>query len=900
MSSLFQPRPVLSSQRYSQSPDYVDTRRNSIATDRVPLRESTANAQAHSFNGLVSCYQNQVALSPALQTTIPVPMVPSQSLDYLYRNPTPRQQPRYQRRQKASVNPLYFWPAFRQYRNRQAHKDTQKDKGGVWRRPELEDAFVDSVLLMPHMGRRKFSMGGKLHGRNMLISEYIFVICVAILGSKEIFRIDNSNESIEQMGRKQVSSHMQVVKKFFEDLRCSEEKREPGSTNSDDYFDDEEQESFKSNPVLTALAEGRVPDVKPNYEYFSQLLALQSSICARPKTCEIFVSSSEIKIRDDVAYDAHDTPLDQASFPHLNKYSNCDDSPNVLGKDVLLHEYTRSLDRTTSASAKTVTRRWQKDCPAMYETLNLPSRDEESLLLEMCATLDLHEHAKFPSGSELTGFVEVAITQPALQTHRWKCITRLTRPVELHSDDTKQGVYTNDSGIHRRGCSDAKVDCDCHTRPRQDIHVPFPAVEWASILSMAVQYPDVEHQRMKEKRRKYVDGEGKKELERAGSKRKRSEDDGDAASWARRELTGSDLICKVAMYQELWSCAPDSTQWVRQGIIFWRFNTTNQWHKYKPVFKPAGTTWRWLTINDPMSRYHQQKALVYPQVGVSRDAIMSPTPSISQHLTASMSETFNSWDHGGHAAPPPPPHVPHVPPLQTPNNSIGLFDSFSNGLVTPPPTATLPSGYSAGPFDSRNGSYDARSASFDTRSGSFDTRSASFDANMAPNNGVGFLPATGPASQHDRQSGHLGGGGAGQNFFDSQQPYPEMKPVNTPVASYMSATTALELPNQLVYDNSGGVDAGHIQDWDVSALDSWSAASAPASATTEWAPSHSSKMEASASHNHHAVSSIWGPPQWPLSAGAAPDSNERSESPRPIKRRRETIDVGVPVGTNAW
>lgn len=72
------------------------------------------------------------------------------------------------------------------------------------------------------MGRRKFSMGGKLHGRNMLISEYIFVLCVALLGSKEIFRIDNSNDSIEQMGRKQVSSHMQVVKKFFEDLRCCE------------------------------------------------------------------------------------------------------------------------------------------------------------------------------------------------------------------------------------------------------------------------------------------------------------------------------------------------------------------------------------------------------------------------------------------------------------------------------------------------------------------------------------------------------------------------------------------------------------------------------------------------------------------------------------------------------
>src|SRR3546814_6771607 len=75
-----------------------------------------------------------------------------------------------------------------------------------------------------------------------------------------------------------------------------------------------------------------------------------------------------------------------------------------------------------------------------------------------------------------------------LQTHRWKCITRLTRPGELHSDDGKQGVYTNDSGIHRRGCSDSKNDCDCHTRPRPDIHVPFPAVEWASILSRSEEH----------------------------------------------------------------------------------------------------------------------------------------------------------------------------------------------------------------------------------------------------------------------------------------------------------------------------------------------------------------------------------------------------------------------------
>ncbi|TQV98615.1 hypothetical protein V2A60_007666 [Cordyceps javanica] len=897
MSSLYPPRPMLSSQRYHQSTqDYVDARRSIIhhpqpqpGAPRAPLRESTGNAQAHSFNGMISCYQSPVTISPPIQQPpqhIQAPMVPSQSFDCLYRVPTPRQpqpqQQRYQRKPKADINPLYFWPAFRQYRNRQAHKDTQKDKGGVWRRPELEDAFVDSVLLMPHMGRRKFSMGGKLHGRNMLISEYIFTLCVAILGSKEIFRIDNSNDSIEQMGRKQVSSHMQVVKKFFEDLRCfhflfpSEEKKEPGSTNSEDYYDEEEQESFKSNPILTALAEGRVPEVKPNYPYFSQLLNLQAFITVRPKTCEIFVSSSDIKIRDEIAYDINDTPLDQASFPHLNKYNNCDDSPNVLGKDVLLHEYTRSLDHSTSASVKTVTRRWQKDAPAMYETLELPSRDEDCLLLEMCATLELHEHAKFPSGSELTGFVEVAITQQALQNHQWKCVTRLTRPAELHSDESDHTtVYTNESGIHRRGCSDSKPDCDCHTRSRADIHVPFPAVEWASILSMAVQYPDTEHQRAKEKRMKMGAAGKKHAVERAGSKRKRSEDDGDAASWARREPTGSDLICKVAMYQELWSRAPDSPQWQRQGIIFWRFNTTNQWYKYEPVFKPAGTSWRWLTINDPMSRYHQQKALVYPPAGVPRDAIMSPTPTVGQHLTANMNETFHSaWDQGS--------SLPHVPTIQTSSNAMGLFDSFSNGLATPPPSATLPPApYSTGSFDSTMG------------------------ANFLPSNGsVGH--------QHQQQQVDSRHGSAslasGQSYFDGgsgQVSFAEVKPsLPAIVTNYTGVSAGLDLatPGGGVYDNSS-CDT-NLQAWDMPSLDAWPGTGGgptPTSSTgapQDWPPpppaqqQHQQPQHLSAKlehADHHP--GIWAAPSWNVSAGV----DSQGGSPRQMKRRRTDVDGHVPV-----
>ena len=735
---------------------------------------------------------------------------------------------------------------------------------------------------MPHMGRRKFSMGGKLHGRNMLISEYIFVICVALLGSKEIFRIDNSNDSIEQMGRKQVSSHMQVVKKFFEDLRCckyfstclpvkarfeergliplpvhflfpSEEKKEPGTTNSDDYYEEEEQESFKSNPVLTALAEGRVPDVKPNYEYFSQLLALQSSITVRPKTVEVFVSSPDVKIRDDVAYDASDKPLDPASFPHLTKYMNCDDAPNVLGKDVLLHEYTRSLDRTTSASVKTVTRRWQKDAPAMYESLELPTRDEDCLLLEMCSTVDLHEHARFPSGSELTGYVEVSLTRPALQNHRWKCVTKLTRPAELHNEDGKPEVYSNESGIHRRGCAESRQEseCDCHLRARQDIHVPFPAVEWASILSMAVQYPDVEHQRQKEKR---GGGAKKHELERAGSKRKRSEDEGDAAAWARREPTGSDLLCKVAMYQELWSCAPDSTEWKRQAIIFWRFSTTSQWYKYNPVFRPAGTTWRWLTVNDPMSRYHQQKALVYPSAKASRDAVMSPTPSVSQHLTAAMSETFSqAWDNNV--------TLTQLPPASnTSGGNMALFDSFPSGLATPPPTASLHGSYST---------------------------SDSFDAGNSMGN---FLPSTcAPDSQP---------------YFDAGQTvtsFADVKPPMTAAANpYMPGPTgSLDLSNSLVYDSTQQQNHGSgtgLQGWDMGTLDGWSGPSTGAPSAT---PTGSEWGSAAAPVPKMEHTGMWNPVHWGQQA-APTASSAREGSPRQLKRRRtDGLDGPVPAAA-AW
>lgn len=636
----------------------------------------------------------------------------------------------------------------------------------------------------------------------------------------------------------------------------AEEKREPGTTNSDDFYEEEEQESFKSNPVLTALAEGRVPEVKPNYEYFSQLLALQSAITVRPKYCEIYVSSPDVKVRDGIAYDSDNQPLDQQSFPHLNKYLGCDDTPKALEKEVLLHEYTQNLDRTTSACVRTVTRRWQKDAPALYDTLDLPQQDDECLLLEMCSTVELHEHPRFPLGAQLTGFVEVAVLQPALQNHRWKCLTRLTRPPELCDEDDEEGnglMYTNESGIHRRGCGDVRPECDCHLGARSEIPVPFPAVEWASILSRAASlYPDLEHRRKEEKKH----GKDRKHgvLGRSSSKRKRSDDEGDASAWTRREPSGSDLICRVAMYQELWSCAPDSNRWTRQAIIFWRFNTTNQWYKYNPVFRPAGTIWRWLTVNDPMSRYHQTKALVYPSSSLPRDAVMSPTPSVSQQLTATMSENFHqAW--------------PGVPPMPPPHGGaggaagMGFLDSFSSGLVTPPPSATLPGSYS------NNGSFDGS------------------------NSVGGYLPPStcGPNGQALASSsqpyfdGTGGGGGSGSG--GAVPPYiPGPLDLSGHFGAYDGSGTSSSATPQA---NGHGHGHGHIdgipvQGWDMATLDGWQSASAntPVAGTDWMGPS---KMD----------SQIWNPVHWSSQGGGGV---ARDESPGAQKRRRtENFDNHGPL-----
>ena len=250
--------------------------------------------------------------------------------------------------------------------------------------------------------------------------------------------------------------------------------------------------SLKTNPVLAELSAGRFPDVWPNYEYFAHLLEQNSTVTIRPKTCWIFVSQpgAPADKTDDCAEGAPDVTQ---YYPRQKESLG---ASHGIDTGVPLHEYTNTVAQTFSGPVKEITKHWETAFPELYETLTLPEpQNEDSLtILEMNVSLELHKN-HFPTGSELNGLVEMNIAQPSLHNHQWKCITRLVRPRELCPDPENADTFFEHASemdvqlTHRPGCDDAEDGCDCASKPRHDIRVPFPAAEWAGMLTNCASYP---------------------------------------------------------------------------------------------------------------------------------------------------------------------------------------------------------------------------------------------------------------------------------------------------------------------------------------------------------------------------------------------------------------------------
>lgn len=88
--------------------------------------------------------------------------------------------------------------AYAGYLTRQKKECNDAEAASIWSH-DVESAFMDALRRIPHVGRRKITVDGRPCGRNELISEYIF------------------RKTGKVRTRKQVSSHIQVLKHLLKD-----------------------------------------------------------------------------------------------------------------------------------------------------------------------------------------------------------------------------------------------------------------------------------------------------------------------------------------------------------------------------------------------------------------------------------------------------------------------------------------------------------------------------------------------------------------------------------------------------------------------------------------------------------------------------------------------------------
>lgn len=549
-----------------------------------------------------------------------------------------------------------------------------------------------------------------------------------------------------------------------------------------------ETESFKNNLVLIALAESRLPEERPNYEYFAQLLTSDSLVTVRPSKCWIYVAAADVAVREDgsSACDSRTGDVfDVSQYPHLPSNLHRDDWPERGHRvgGTMLHEYTRSVQQMESASVRQISFDWQENFPELSESLEEIIEENLRDILHFHVTMDVQQARHFPSGSELNSWVEVNIEQAHLLNHRWKVATRLSRPAELcHHEDDRLVELSSEMAVqftHRPGCDDRNVNCDCmNSRRKQEVIVPYPAVAWAGMLGQLAAYPKHPHD------------------ERPKIKGEPDEEDSKHAN--AKQANQMDIMKKIAMYQELWSCAPEPghdgrpQQWSRRAAILWTFETIHSLSEKdeietrisggEPWRSAGGTSWRFLTAIDPTSEYHQQQALVSPSESaarLSRDAVMSPTPNFQQQLNGTMSENFSSaWDAATAAAAaslPSQHHTHHGIATSMASygpGAINILEPFSGGLATPPPTAGLhqpyPTNYDVGHHDVGARTLSGYSSASTTDvEGTLNGDADPYMSAAAGNLGVGYADTTGCDPAGTLQSWDTAGLGGVDGHFDT-------------------------------------------------------------------------------------------------------------------------------------
>ena len=312
---------------------------------------------------------------------------------------------------------------------------------------------------------------------------------------------------------------------------------------------------------------------------------------------------------------ANQTPIRPVIFWLLIQSSEDEDDANggYSGENIA-HRYTGLTSLGPRESLETISN-WRQRYP--YLDRLQANGDLNCEIIHMDVSLNLmSEHAR--EGAHLVTRTELIIpARDGDQCHwQWQTITTVTKPTDLYRDTvTDPPLEAKTFLIEVLSASDAEIR----------VKLPFPAITWAHAFTC-----------LTDLQMKYEENRNNSSL--TGN-----------LNIPARSARG--YVEQISMYQEIQSSSGPQMPFVRRAIILWTFQKARNGEE-------GATTWRYLDVA--------------PQ----RRTCMSPSPHPGHHMSATMSENFNSWADVAMNLQNPSMLDPFVQGFATPPNAIGLQSPF--------------------------------------------------------------------------------------------------------------------------------------------------------------------------------------------------------------------------------
>ncbi|CAD6442009.1 4b30084b-64f8-4c6b-bf99-dc1b2099316e [Sclerotinia trifoliorum] len=472
---------------------------------KEPLSDSAGNAQLHELaSGHIYHDNKRHPMRGQERSMYSMPTLPSQPLRPPVGN-TLELRKRHNRQQRfnrhSNRNPIVDSPQYQAYRAR-ANRDGNNSSDSKW--PEvLENAFLDALLAIPYMGRRKFSFKGKPHGRNELIREYIWI------AYKNTLAPGQRPDPTMMRNRKQVSSHIQVLKGFLNPHPALFQRLFPPNKGPKNGFED----SFKKDPTLIALSQGRLPSRRhDHYDGLNQII-LSNHHPMKPAAFWLLM-----------------TP-----FAVPNERNGIMKSEQDLRRDgLVLHRYSGLSLSEPRGSLESILH-WRQKFPHLAQLHS--TNDLNCDIIHMNVSLNLMKtHA--PDNSELLTRLEMSIPGQDYAGFKWQSVTSLIKPAELYGDPTRDPVLEG---------TPLPMTVLGMTESETRIKVAIPAETWAYTFTQLMNlHFEIEKKRLSQS----FGGDG----------------------LGRPINSVREYVDRISMYQELQSSAGDRMPFIRRAILIWTFH----------------------------------------------------------------------------------------------------------------------------------------------------------------------------------------------------------------------------------------------------------------------------------------------------------------------------------------